>query len=490
MSHNGPGGGISDLPHPVAYSRQMTGFIGTSDPAAPAWRKPALWALLGLGVSSLLGTCSARPGVLEQVRTLGELRVATRNSPGAYYLGAHGPEGPEYELASRFAARLGVPARFITLPSPAAVLDAVASGRAHIGAAGLAVTPEWSRLVAFSTPYQKVRLHVVERRDREHAEDLTDLDSDRLAVVAGSAHAQVLTALAPRVPGFRFRQVKGVDTLDLLDRVWSGELESTVANSNEFMLTRNYHPELKVAFNLGTGAALAWALPRGDPALADRANEFIRATQPEIPLLIARYYAPSDRFDYAGARSIVRDLEDRLPPLRNLFEKTAAEVGEDWRVLAAIGYQESRWNPDAVSPTGVRGIMMLTAETASALGVTDRTNVAESIRGGAQYLQRMHESVPDRVPEPDRLWLALASYNIGYGHLEDARVLAESNGKNPDSWQDVREFLPLLAQERYYTKTKRGYARGWEAVRFVDNVRGYFDVIEWIIPDPGSPTGG
>ena len=469
----------------------MTGSTGTPDlaPARP-WRKPALWALLGLAVTSLLGTCSARPGVLDQVRVLGELRVATRNSPSAYYLGAHGPEGPEFDLATSFAATLGVPVRFIPLPSPAAVLQAVARGQAHIGAAGLAITPEWSRIVAFSTPYQHVRLHVVERRGKDHAEDLTDLDATRLAVVAGSAHAQALAALTAQVPNFNFKQVAGGDTLDLLDRVWSGDLESTIANSNEFMLTRNYHPELKVAFSLDSGAALAWALPRGDPRLNARVNAFMLASASSLPFLIARYYAPSDRFGYAGARNIVRDLDDRLPPLRNLFQKTAADVGEDWRVLAAIGYQESRWNPTAVSPTGVRGIMMLTADTAAAVGVIDRTNVAQSIRGGAQYLQRMHESVPDRVPEPDRLWLALASYNIGYGHVEDARVLAESHGKNPDSWQDVREFLLLLAQEQYYTQTKRGYARGWEAVRFVDNVRAYFDVIEWIIPDPGVPTAG
>jgi membrane-bound lytic murein transglycosylase F len=452
-------------------------------------RRLSVRAVVALVAVGLLGTCSARPGVLEQVRLIGELRVATRNSPTAYYFGARGPEGPEYELASRFAAALGVPVRFITLPSPAAVLAAVANGRAHIGAAGLAITPAWAREVEFSRPYQQVRLHLIHRRDKSHPDSFASLGERSLAVVAGSAHALALEALATHLPNLKFTEVPGVDTLDLLDRVWSGDLDATIADRNEFSLSRNFHPELRIAFNLERPAELAWALPRGDPALVARVNAFLTTLEPDMPSLIARYYAPSDRLDYAGARTLVRDIEDRLPALRLHFETAAREFGEDWRVLAAIGYQESRWNPAAVSPTGVRGLMMLTADTAEELGVGDRADPAQSIRGGAIYLRQMRDSIPRRVPEPDRTWLALAAYNIGYGHLEDARVLAQEQGKDPDSWQAVREFLPLLGQERYYTRVKRGYARGWEAARFVDNVRSYLDVLEWVSPDPAAPAG-
>ena len=449
-----------------------------------AWK-----AAFTLAAAGLLGTCSARPGVLEQVLAVGELRVATRNSPAAYYLGAHGPEGPEYELASRFAAALGVPVRFTTLASRAAVLDEVASGRAHLAAAGLAITPAWLRKVVFSNPYQSVRLHLIHRRDKPRPERLNALGTRSLAVEAGSEHAEVLRALRAQMPELRYTEIENAETLDLLDKVWSGEFDTTIADRNEFSLTRNYHPELRIAFNLETVAELAWALPRGDPALLARVNVFLAGVEPDMPALIARYYAPDDRFDYAGARTLVRDIEDRLPPIRRQFEDTARELHEDWRVLAAIGYQESRWDAGAVSPTGVRGIMMLTADTAADLEVADRNDPAQSIRGGALYLRQMRDSVPARVPEPDRTWLALAAYNIGYGHLEDARVLTQSHGKDPDSWQDVREFLPLLAQERFYAQLKRGYARGWEAARFVDNVRSYLDVIEWVSPDTGPPAG-
>ncbi len=452
--------------------------------AIRAW--PWRLALVGVAVL-LLGTCAPRPGVLEQIRLEGELRVATRNNPTAYYLGATGPEGIEFELASRFAAALGVPARFVPLESPAAVLEAVATGRAHIGAAGLAITPAWRELVDFSRPYQTQKLHLIHRRDQPRPTAPDDLGARKLAVVAGSAHANALGVVARATPTLRFESVPGVDTLDLLDRVWNGELDTTVADTNEFSLTRNYHPELRIAFNLPGFEELAWALPSGDTALKERVDAFLLATQAEMPALIARYYAPSDRFDYDTARSLVRHVQDRLPALQSYFQTTAREFDEDWRVLAAIGYQESKWDPDAVSPTGVRGVMMLTAETATALGVLDRANAAQSIRGGALYLQQMRDTIPVRVPEPDRTWLALAAYNMGYGHLEDARVLTQTLGKDPDSWQDVRSSLPLLSQERWYTQLKRGYARGWEAARFVDHVRGYLDVLEWVSPDPAAP---
>lgn len=467
----------------------MAGPTSTPD-EPPTWAQRRLpWrAALALVAAALLGTCSMRPGVLEQVRILGVLKVATRNSPTAYYLGAQGPEGPEFDLASHFAAELGVPVRFVTLPTPGAVLEEVATGRAHLGAAGLSITPAWQRIVAFSRPYQRVRLHLIHRRDKPRPQRLEAMGARTLAVVAGSAHAAALDELAQHVPGLKYQAIEGADTLDLLDRVWNGDLDTTIADRNEFSLTRNFHPELRIAFNLPNASELAWALPRGDAPLAARVNAFLASVESDIPALVERYYAPSDRFDYAGARQLVRDVEDRLPALRAHFEDTAREIGEDWRVLAAIGYQESRWNPLAVSPTGVRGVMMLTAETAEALGIADRSDAAQSIRGGASYLHQIRESIPPRVPEPDRTWLALAAYNIGYGHLEDARVLAQSHGKDPDSWQDVRDFLPLLAQERFYVQLKRGYARGWEAARFVDNVRSYLDVLEWVSPEPTAPT--
>lgn len=459
-------------------------------PAPPAPRRAALVPrlLLALLATGLLGTCTPRPGVLTQARIGGALIVATHNSPTAYYLGARGPEGPEYELATRFGAALGVPVRFLILPNVEAVLEAVATGRAHLGAAGLAITPEWAREVAFSRPYQRVPLHVVYHEKATRPAGPAGLVSRRVGVASGTAHALALRAVAARTPGLHYAEFHHVDTLDLLDRVWSRDLDATVADRNELALTLAHHPELRVAFDLGAVDELAWALPRGDRALAARVNGFLAWVEADMAEIMTRYYTPDERFDYAGARTLVRDAQERLAPLREHFERSAREVGEDWRVLAAVGYQESRWRADVVSATGVRGIMMLTADTAASVGVVDRADAAESIQGGARVLAQIHRAIPARIPEPDRLWFALAAYNIGYGHVEDARVMAETAGKDPDSWQDVREFLQRLAQEPYYSQAKRGYARGWEAARFVDNVRSYLDVLNWISPQATLPA--
>ena len=152
----------------------------------------------------------------------------------------------------------------------------------------------------------------------------------------------------------------------------------------------------------------------------------------------------------------------------------------DWRLLAAIGYQESHWNPRARSPTGVRGIMMLTLNTAKHIGVKNRLDAEQSIMGGAKYFKIVLKRIPARIPEPDRTWFALASYNIGWGHVEDARILTERQGADPDRWVDVKERLPLLRQRKYYKQTRYGYARGNEPVQYVDNIRRYYETLQWI----------
>ena len=206
--------------------------------------------------------------------------------------------------------------------------------------------------------------------------------------------------------------------------------------------------------------------------------------------LAERFYGHLDRLNYVGARTFMHHVENRLPRYQSLFQDYAEESGMDWRLLAAIGYQESHWRPNAVSPTGVRGLMMLTRTTANYIGINNRLDAEESIEGGARYFRMVHGRIPERIPEPDRTWFALASYNVGFGHLEDARRLAESAGKDPDRWMDVKEFLPLLAQKEWYTKTRFGYARGHEPVVYVQNIRRYYDVLVRITePDAPSAPG-
>jgi len=157
----------------------------------------------------------------------------------------------------------------------------------------------------------------------------------------------------------------------------------------------------------------------------------------------------------------------------------AAEYQMDWHLLAAVAYQESYWNPLATSPTGVRGMMMLTLPTAREMGVDDRLDAAQSLRGGARYLKNIKRRLPGDIHEPDRTWLALAAYNIGMGHLEDARVITERQGGDPHLWRDVIKALPLLQKSKHFQNTRYGYARGLEAATYVQNIRHYYSILEW-----------
>jgi membrane-bound lytic murein transglycosylase F len=450
-------------------------------------RAPAIKLTTGAILCLLLGTCQRAPPLLEQIRTLGELRVVMRNSPTAYYLGANGPEGPEYDLIQQFAADLGVAAYIYTVPGFADIRDQIVKGRAHIAAAGLTVSDAWGEAVTFGPPYQQVRQHLIYRQGKPKPRSLKDINGSHLEVAAGSAQAVTLRRVRDRFPDLAWVERARGDSLDLLGDVAEGTIDYTLADSTEFALGRNFHNAVRVGFDLMAGESLAWAMNVRDASLKQRVNRFFAdiTHNGQLAAVLDRYYGTSDRFEFVGPRSFLRDVQLRLPRYRGWFEEAAAKVGEDWRLIAAIGYQESHWRPDAVSPTGVRGLMMLTVDTARHIGVENRIDPQQSIFGGARYYALVRAKIPQRIPDPDRTWLALAAYNVGYGHLEDARILTQMHGRNPDSWQDVRAFLPLLAQEFWYTQTKHGYARGWEPVRYVDNIRAYLDILEWVAADSG-----
>ena len=439
-------------------------------------------ALLAILASLLLATCSQPPALLQRILADGELRVVTRNSPDAYYLGSHGPEGPAYELASRFAESLGVPLRLYTVRTREAAIAEVAAGRAHLAAAGLSTGIELPANTQFGPGYQLVREHLVYRRRGARPTTIVNAAMGQIEVAAGSAHSRTLEDLRLQHPDLAWIERDDTDTEEILADVSQGRVEYTLASSTEFALNRSVHPELAIALDLSPERAISWVVSTAghDASLLDRVNAFFVMARAEglITEVLDRYYGEDDRFDYLLSRSFMEHLGSRLPAYLGWFQEAAEKYGLDWRLLAAMGYQESKWDPGAVSFTGVRGLMQLTEDTAQMMRSGDRRDPRSSIFGGAKYLSRMLQTVPRRIPEPDRTWFAVASYNVGYGHLEDARVIAQAQGRNPDRWEDVREVLPLLSQERWYTRTKRGYARGWEPVRYVENVQAYLNILE------------
>lgn len=442
--------------------------------------------LLIILLGSLLATCARQPSLLEEVRATGELRVVTRNSPITYYLGPAGPEGPDYDLARGFAEHLGVRLRIVEADRFADLLGDVEAGRAHLAAAGLTVTSDRARRVDFGPPYQTVSQVVVYHRGRKPPRSLKDLAGGRLEVVANSSYVESLNVARGQHPQLTWIEDPAADAGELLDRVARGESDYTVVDSNLFAIFQRYHPELRVAFDLTTGDALAWAFPRrGDRSLIDEAAAYLATLRAsgDLEHLMDRYYGHHGTFDYAGTRRFMRDYQSMLPRYRRLFEQAGQRADMDWRLVAAVGYQESKWDPSAISPKGALGLMMLTPDTADLMGIEDPTDAAQSITGGSRYLWRLRKRVARIAPEAtdaDINWMALAAYNMGYAHLLDARHLTKRNGGNPDRWVDVQKSLPLLMERRWYRQTRYGYARGRETLAYVRSVRNYYDVLVWL----------
>jgi membrane-bound lytic murein transglycosylase F len=244
-----------------------------------------------------------------------------------------------------------------------------------------------------------------------------------------------------------------------------------------------YFPNVRVAFDLGNASNQSWAVAAGDDnSLLNEINSYLDKVEKNGTLqrLKDRYYGHVDVLGYVGAYTFAQHLQQRLPKYEKHFRAYAKEEKVDWRLLAAIGYQESLWQPAVTSKTGVRGLMMLTQNTAQAMGVSNRLDAKQSIMGGAKYLAKIKDELDDSIAEPDRTWFALAAYNVGTGHLEDARTLAKKDGLNPNKWLDVKKMLPRLAQKQWYSKTRYGYARGGEPVHFVANIRRYYDILTWV----------
>lgn len=431
--------------------------------------------LLGLG---LLLSCSSGDR-LDNIQQKKILTVVTRNAPTTWYEGREGDAGFEYELAKSFAAYLDVELKLVTQDSISGILDMLKQGQADIAAAGLTRTPERENGFLFGPAYQKVTQQVVCRRGGARPKNVKELVDVDLMVPANSSYVERLQSLKSRYPDLHWRENASLNTESLLEQVWKKELECTIADSNIVAINRRYFPELSVRFDLGEPQSLAWMLPADAAHLRDKVNTWygMISKNGDLAALKEKYYGYIEVFDYVDTRALVRRIKQLLPKFRPMFEEAGLRYGLDWTLLAAQSYQESHWNPRAKSPTGVRGIMMLTLTTAKEMGIKSRLNAKENIMGGAKYLAQMKKRLPQSIIKHDREWMALAAYNIGFGHMRDAFVLTKRLQKNPDLWTDVSTVLPLLGRRKYYRTLKHGYARGWEPVRYVKRIRDYQDII-------------
>lgn len=431
----------------------------------------------------LISACQPSPPLQQmvEIKKRGVLRVGTLYGSSTYYVSGSGPTGFEYELAQQFADYLDVKLEIYPGHNLSELLPRLEHNNIDLIAAGLEMTAKRKEVYRFSPPYLYTSQKLIFKQGAiKRPRDLDDLEG-QLLVMADSSHAENLHTLKSQHPHFTWQETKDHDADELMQMVLDETIDYTIIDSVLLDVARRKNPELSIGFTIQEEQPLGWAIRRSeDDSFYSAMIEFFghQHQSGEILALEDKYFGHVQQFNYVDTRLFIKAIQEDLPKYKDWFKQYAIDA--DWRLLAALSYQESHWDPRARSRTGVRGIMMLTQPTANLVGVKSRLDAEQNIRGGAEYFARLLKQIPDRIPEPDRIWFALASYNIGWGHLEDARRLTQRQGANPDKWIDVRKRLPLLQQKKYYQTTRFGYARGNEAVTYVANIRRYYDTLVWL----------
>jgi len=407
-----------------------------------------------------------------------DLTVAISSGPLTYYPDDQGSIlGLEHDLIEAFALELGVGVKYLVVPPQeiAATLDA---GKAHLAAAWL---PAPADSLQKSTPPILQTVDVLVQHEASlPLDDKDDLRGRTVHAMPGSRQLATLLEIKKHIPDLQVVEYQEGDLFSLLEALGKRRVELVAIDSTLIQIAAQLVPSLQATLELNENHPVVWLLgPHPNAELLARINAFVEQAQRDGTLLKIedRYFGHVRRLKQADIVTFLGRVETVLPKLRKYFQAAQMASGIDWRLIAAVAYHESHWDAQATSPTGVRGIMMLTEDTADRLGVGNRLDARESIMGGARYLSLLKEMQPDDVAEPDRTWLALASYNIGPGHFNAARALAKLQGAGPTAWYEMKQILPLLARPKYYEKVKSGRARGGEAVLLVENIRAYYDIL-------------
>jgi len=420
---------------------------------------------------------------LDQIRAKGQLDILIRNAPTIMYEGKSGTEGLEYDLVMDFAEYLDIIPNFIVKSDTVGILESFVAGEGDIATAGLTQTSLREQIFSFGPQYQSVQQQVICRRDSKIPKTPSDLKNVSLWVTAASSYVGTLVQLKRDNAELSWNETDAYDTEQLLQQVWERKIGCTIADSNIVAINRRYYPELVIAFNISEPETHAWVLPKGASDLQAVLNQWFNfyKSSGELEATLERNFGYVDSFDYVDTKRFKKQIRNRLPKYKKYFISAAAKHSLPWTLVAAQAYQESHWRARAKSPTGVRGIMMLTQPTAREMGVKWRLNPKTSIFGGAKYLRKLMRKLPAEIEEPDRTWFALAAYNVGMGHVKDARSLAIKQGKDPNKWNDLVEVLPLLSQKKYFETLKYGYARGQEPVLYVKRIRNFQDILDRVI---------
>jgi membrane-bound lytic murein transglycosylase F len=415
---------------------------------------------------------------LDAIKKRGFVILITTNGPTTYYLYREEEMGFEYDLAKAFADYLGVDLKVVVAEWDD-VVPLLRQEKGDFTGAGLSIDDEYETAISFSRPTFTIQHAVITHKDDPILEDVEALQDEVIHVRSGTSGAERLQELIDRGYKVKVKPYDTVPTEELISWVARKRIRVTVSKSNLALLSRRYYPDIRISFTLAESERLGWAVRRRDKKLLKAINRFFNEIKKNgvYEKIYEKYYSYIEIFDYFDIKAFHRRIQTRLPKYQGTIERTAEKYGFDWRLIAAIIYQESHFRPRARSHTGVRGLMQLTLKTARDMGIKNRLDPGQSISGGVKYLKQLYDRY-DGIDGWDRILITLASYNVGPGHIADARRLAREQDLDPDKWMSLAEMLPLLSYKKYYKRAKHGYCRGSEPVEYVKRIVLYYDILK------------
>ncbi|MCK5837842.1 MAG: membrane-bound lytic murein transglycosylase MltF [Desulfobacula sp.] len=416
---------------------------------------------------------------VERIKKNGVLRLISNNSINTYYYYNGQPTGFEYDLALEFARFLSVDLDIVA-PGWNNMFSYLEQGKGDFIAAGLAITKERLEKVNFSIPYMTIQQHIIHHKLVFGPKNIEDLTFRTLHIRRGTSYHSRLEEIKKTGIDFNYILHDNIPTEELIRMVYDREIKFTVADNNIAYLNQRYYPDIRIGIALQEKESLAWAVNKNDSQMLEQINKFfLYANETGLLKQISdRYYSNIKDTDPYDLKRFHQRIKTRLPRYKKIIIEESIKYGFDWKLVAAVVYQESHFNPNARSFTNVRGLMQVTTATAEEMGIANRLKPSQSIKAGIKYLDKMVKKFDYLKNDYEEILFALASYNIGYGHVLDAIQIAKDMGMDETKWQNLKTTLPLLSKSKYYEKTRYGFARGWEPVQYIGRILTYFDILK------------
>ncbi|MEN8211967.1 MAG: membrane-bound lytic murein transglycosylase MltF [Thermodesulfobacteriota bacterium] len=416
---------------------------------------------------------------MDRIKEQGKITMITDNNAVSYYIYRDAPMGFEYELAKEFANYLDVELEIVT-PGWDSMFDSLNEGKGDFIASGLTITEGREKFILFSQPYMTIQQKFIHHNLKFGIKSFNQLAGKTIHVRVGTSYQERLEELKESGIDIDIQLLPNISTDEIIRMVSEKEIQFTIADSNIALLNRRYYPDIKIGMSIQEEESLGWAVKKEDQELCEQINLFFEKAEETgiLGKIYEKYYGRIEIFDYFDLKKFHERITTRLPKYREMIIRESKKYGFDWRMIAAVVYQESHFNARAKSSTGVRGLMQVTKITAKQMGIENRLQPEQSLEAGIKYLDVQYKKFKEMDNNHQRLLFALASYNVGYGHIRDAQKIAEAKGLDKNKWTSLKQTLPLLSKRKYYKKTKHGYARGREPVKYIENILIYYDILK------------